>query len=359
MASRGVQDRIRKSLVRKFGSDTISTQEDLQHLSAIPYGLSAQCLTLDLAIGRPGMPAGRLTEIVGLDGRSKSTHAYHILAEVQRVGGIGVLIETEQAFETTRLQALGVDPSSLIICQPHHLEEAFEMMEKSIISIREEHGFSGPVAVVFDSVAGTPSSAETAGEYDGSYMAVAARVISLSLRKLIRLVAHHKIVLVFLNQLKATMARFGEEFVSYGGRAIKYHASLRIHVNMAKKDIVLKNKEPVGAWITARIIKNKLAIPNGTAKYYMAYDSGICPYEDSKRSGMAIGYVEESGRSGYTIDGERILKKDWTAYVDQAYNDPHVYRDHLTREAAKRREIQNYGTSTKRKRIRKKNSRNP
>ena len=348
-----VEDKIRNSLAKKFGTDTVSTQQDLQHLAAIPYGIGAQCLSLDLAIGRPGLPAGRLTEIVGLDGRSKSTHGYHILAEVQRMGGIGVLIETEQAFETTRLQSLGVDPASLIICQPHHLEESFDLMEKSILTIREEHGFAGPVAVVFDSVAGTPSSAEAGGEYDGSYMAVAARVISLSLRKLIRLVAHHKIVLVFLNQLKSTMARFGEEFVSYGGRSIKYHASLRIHVNMAKKDVVLRNKIPVGSWINARIIKNKLATPNAVARYYMAYDSGICPYEDSKKSGISIGYIEE-GRGSYLVNGEKVLKKNWPDYVNQIAEDPHAYRDYLTREAISRRELKNYGTSTKRKRIRKK-----
>src|ERR1051325_4522431 len=127
MAER-LQDKLRQKLAKKYGPDGILTAQDIQALGHVTHGISCQCLSIDLMIGRPGLPAGRLTEICGLEGHSKSTTCYHLIAECQRLGGIGVLVESEEAFESKRLTDIGVNANDLILCQPRPLEEAFDMI---------------------------------------------------------------------------------------------------------------------------------------------------------------------------------------------------------------------------------------
>ena len=142
------------------------------------------------------------------------------------------------------------------------------------------------------------------------------------------------------------MARFGEEYVSYGGRAIKYHASLRIHVDTKKRKIVYDaKKRPIGVTVDARVIKNKLAKPFGMTTYYMTFDQGICPFEDCKRSGVDIGCMELISRGRWVeVDGKKVSKKKWPDYVlSISGNNAHWYRTHLTQEAVTAGLLKGYG----------------
>ena len=252
----------REKLQKKFGKGAVVVDKELQALAAMPYGVGAQSNMINLAIGRPGFPAGRLTEIVGQEASSKSTLGYHILAECQRVGGIGVLVETEETFETSRLKKLGIKVDDLIICQPKHMEEVFAVMEMNIMELRKSH--SGPIVIVWDSVASTPVLEETESEYDDNTMAVAARFLSKAMRKFIRVIAEQKIVVVFMNQLKATLDIYsGEKFVSYGGKAIKFHSSIRLWVKTRKADLEMnkeKGNELIGQMVQVQNIKNKMGL---------------------------------------------------------------------------------------------------
>lgn len=342
---------VRKALTKEFGVDAITTQESLKALAYIPYGVSPQCLSLDLSIGRPGLPAGRLTEVVGLDSHGKSTHGYHLLAECQRVGGVGVLIESESAFETKRLETVGVKVDDLLICQPKTMEEAFMLMERNTILLREGQGFEGPIVICWDSVAGTPASAEAEGAYDDDFMALHARFLSHGLRKLTRLIAKHKVVLVFFNQLKATMQQYGEPDVSFGGKSIKYHASLRIKVYSKKSDVEYdKDGEPVGTWITSTTIKNKLAKPYRKAEYYLSFDHGIDSLSDCQYAAEILGLVKDAGKGRFYFKVKdkfkSLLQPDWEGFVTERYGSPQAMRDRLILLAIKKGLLKPYGEAS-------------
>ena len=185
----------RAKLQKKFGNDSVLVEKEIMALAHMPYGIGCQSAMIDLAIGRPGFPAGRLTEIMGQEASSKSTLGYHILAECQRIGGIGILVETEEAFETTRLKKLGIKVDDLIICQPKHMEEAFEMMEMNILELRKHH--DGPIVVVWDSVASTQTLSESESEFADDTMAAAARFLSKTMRKFFPKNFPHKIFFFF------------------------------------------------------------------------------------------------------------------------------------------------------------------
>ena len=92
---------------------------------------------LDLCISnRPdgGIPVGRITEITGLEASGKSLIAAQILANTQKMGGLAVYIDTENAINEEFLQALGIDTAKLLYVQLETVEDIFEVMEKKLFS---------------------------------------------------------------------------------------------------------------------------------------------------------------------------------------------------------------------------------
>jgi len=318
MDQQAILPAVHEQLRKRFGEEAVSHEEQLTELARIPYGISI-ALSLDLVIGRPGFPAGRLTEIVGLDAAWKSTHGFHALAACQRQGGIGILLETEAAFETMRLRELGVDPTRLIIFHPSVMEEAFEQIEAAIRLLREQERFTGPIVCVWDSIAATPVGAEAAAEYDDEQMAVHARVLAHGLRKLTRQIAKHKVVLIFINQLKQTLNPYGEKYISFGGRAIKYHATLRLEISTTKSSLVTaKDGTPVGMWISAFALKNKVGEPYRKGRYFVTFRTGIDPYHDLLQAGIEIGAVKEIGPGRIVCRKKTMFKSKWPAFVEEA-----------------------------------------
>lgn len=336
-------ERLRQKLSKKFAGSVMSAG-DLAALSRITYGISCS-LSLDLAIGRPGLPSGRLTELVGLEAAGKSAHAYAILAECQRLGGQGVLLESEQGFEAQRLEQFGVNTAQLLLCQPKHLEDAFAMIEENVVLIRQEEKFTGPVVVVLDSVAGLPSSAEDEGNYDESHMGLSARIVSQGLRKLMWTVAEHKVVLLFLNQLRKTMQRYGDAYASYGGMAIGYRSTLRLRVSNRKSDVVIEHKRPVGVWDRTYVFKNKVGVPFKEARYFFHYDTGIDPYEDLWQAGLTLGLIQVSGGGFFKLsDGKTRLKRtDWEDFLTSKFTSLPRARAFMLEQARKKGVVKPYG----------------
>lgn len=346
-----LQDKLRTKLTKKFGNGSVSNAADRQALAYIPYGISPQCLTLDLLIGRPGFPSGRLTEICALEHRGKSTLGYHVLAQCQRQGGVGVLIETENAFEASRLETLGVDTENLVLLQPTYIEEALDMILQTMIGLRVDSKFTGPLVIILDTVARTPSSAEFEGNFDQQHMAHAARVISQGLRKLVRPLGMHKAVLIFMNQLTHTMNRYGDQLDSYGGQSIKSTASLRIQIEYLKKDLEYsegkKAGELQGARIKAYTMKNKLSLPFQTARYYLNFHTGIDQVDDLWTSAMTLGALRPSkGTFSFTLGKNQTLisRDEWEGFIMSKFKTTDNLREKLSNMAVEKGKLRLYGS---------------
>jgi len=332
---------LRTKLAKKFGEDSVLVDKELKALAEMPYGISCQSGMMNLVIGRPGFPAGRLTEIVGAEASAKSTIGFHLIAECQRMGGQACLIETEEAFETDRLHKLGIKVDELLICSPKTMEDAFEQMQEFIIETRKTH--KGPIVVIFDSIASTPVLAETEGDFSDDTMAAAARFLSKAMRKFGRLVAREKVVLVFMNQLKATLDLYsGEKFVSYGGRAIKFRASIRLWVKTRKSDLEYEGKDPIGTWVQVQNIKNKVAVPFKVGRFFLKFKSGLDQYRDCWEFGIAIKKFKDVGKGRIHYKGQTIAKKKFKEFVKKYWGGPGACRDFLMTKAIKREYLKPY-----------------
>lgn len=339
-------EKMQQRFLKKFGDYAMTSASDRKAIAFIPYGISAQCLSLDLALGRPGFPAGRLTEIFGHTGTGKSTLSYHLMAECQRQGGIAVLLETEMAFEAERLQKIGVNVNDLILLQPKTMDQVFSMLDMAIQEIRGLHHHKGPLLMVVDSIAGTKSAAEEEAGFGELSIGVTARVVAQSLRKLVWPLGQHKIALVFINQLSHTFARFGEQFVTYGGSQIHKSSSIRLRLSNKQSDLIKRGTKILGVQTLAWFQKNKLAPQFQSAKYALLYDRGIDPIEDLWVAGVEIGAIKETGKQPtFSLNGKSVSieRSKWEAFVMEKFKSPAALRERLTKVAIEQGLLRPYG----------------
>ena len=247
--------------------------------------VSTGCAMLDVAISnRPfgGLPVGRIVELTGLEQSGKSLVSAHLLAETQKQGGVAVLIDTETAVSREFLEAIGVDVSKLLYVTADSVEQIFDFTETIIEKVRETSK-DKIVTIVVDSVAAASTKTELAADYgkDG-YATDKAIIISKAMRKITNMIGRQKITLVFTNQLRQKMNAmpFGDPWTTSGGKALAFHASVRLRLKGAGQ-IKMKvggNDKIVGMKVRCQVVKNRMGPPLRSTDFEIYFDRGIDNY---------------------------------------------------------------------------------
>ena len=233
-----------KGSVMKLGDNTAN-----MNIETIPTG----SLSLDLALGIGGIPKGRIIEIYGPESSGKTTVTLHMIAEVQKRGGIASFIDAEHALDPVYAKNIGVDIDNLYISQPDNGEQALEIAETMVRS--------GAVdIVVVDSVAALVPKAEIDGDMGDSHVGLQARLMSQALRKLTAVISKSNCTVVFINQLREKIGvMFGNPETTTGGRALKFYASVRMDVR--RIETLKAGGEVIGNRTRVKVVKNKVAPP--------------------------------------------------------------------------------------------------
>lgn len=230
-----------------------------------------------------GVPVGRLTEISGGEAAGKTLLASYILANTQKKGGVAIFIDTEHAASKEVLERSGVDLSKLIYIQAGTTEEVFQAMETIVEKVKKENT-DKIITIVWDSVAATSTKAEIEGDYGDKTIALQARLIGQGLRKYIPICSQHKVCLVFINQIRTKIGvTFGDNKTTPGGKAIPFHASVRMRLGHFK-EIRDGNKDLVGRIVKCEIKKNKVAPPMRNIFYTIHWGSGLGAWIDSSET---------------------------------------------------------------------------
>ena len=278
---------------RKFSVMKLGDYNANMNIDVIPTG----SLSLDIALGLGGVPRGRIIEVFGPESSGKTTVALHIVAEIQKRGGIAGFIDAEHALDPTYAKNIGVDIDNLYISQPDCGEQALEITETMVRS--------GAVDVVIvDSVAALVPKAEIDGEMGDSHMGLHARLMSQALRKLTAVVSKTNCVVIFINQLREKVGVvFGNPEVTTGGRALKFYASVRLDVR--RIDTLRQGGEIVGNRTRVKIVKNKVAPPFKEAEFDIVFGKGISKVGDILDLAVANDIVDKSG-AWYAYNGNKI-----------------------------------------------------
>ena len=254
-------------------------------------------LSLDIALGMGGVPKGRIVEIYGPESSGKTTVALHMIAEVQKRGGIAGFIDAEHALDPVYAKNIGVDIDELYISQPDSGDQALEITETMVRS--------GAIdIIVVDSVAALVPKQEIEGDMGDSHVGLQARLMSQALRKLTPVISKSNCVVIFINQLREKVGvMFGNPETTTGGRALKFYASVRMDVR--RIETLKQGGEMVGNRVRVKIVKNKIAPPFKEAEFDIMFGKGISREGDILDLAANVDVINKSG-AWYAYNGEKI-----------------------------------------------------
>jgi recombination protein RecA len=281
---------------RAFGKGSVM-KLGANHKVAEIESVSTGSLGLDIALGIGGLPRGRVIEVYGPESSGKTTLSLHIVAEVQKLGGIAAFVDAEHALDVGYAKKLGVDVGELLVSQPDTGEQALEITDTLVRS--------GAVdIVVVDSVAALTPKAEIEGEMGDSLPGLQARLMSQALRKLTGSISRSNTIVLFINQIRMKIGvMFGSPETTTGGNALKFYSSVRLDIRRIGS--IKEREDVVGSQTRVKVVKNKVAPPFRQVEFDIMYGSGISKTGELIDLGSKAGIVEKSG-SWFSYENQRI-----------------------------------------------------
>ena len=281
---------------RQFGKGTVMRLGDNGIDQTIEV-ISTGSLGLDLALGRGGLPKGRIVEIYGPESSGKTTLTLQVIGEAQKKGGTAAFIDAEHALDPDYAKRLGVNVDDLLISQPDTGEQALEIADMLVRS-------SAIDVIVIDSVAALTPKAEIEGEMGDSHMGLQARLMSQALRKLTANIKRSNTLVIFINQIRMKIGvMFGNPETTTGGNALKFYASVRLDIRRIGN--VKEGDEVKGSETRVKVVKNKVAPPFKQAEFDILYGEGISRESEIINLGVQLGIVDKSG-AWFSYNGQRI-----------------------------------------------------
>ena len=283
-----IEKQFGKGAVMKLGDNSAR-----MNVETIPTG----SLSLDIALGLGGIPKGRIVEIYGPESSGKTTVTLHMIAEVQKRGGIAGFIDAEHALDPVYAKNIGVDIDNLYISQPDNGEQALEITETMVRS--------GAIdIIVVDSVAALVPKAEIDGDMGDSHVGLQARLMSQALRKLTAVISKSNCTVIFINQLREKVGvMFGNPETTTGGRALKFYSSVRLDVR--RIEALKQSGEAIGNRTRVKVVKNKIAPPFKEAEFDIIFGEGISMTGDVLDLAAGANIVNKSG-AWYAYNGSKI-----------------------------------------------------
>lgn len=324
-------EELKAKLNKDYGKGTImGASEKGTYVDVVPTG----SLGLDTALGIGGLPMGRIVEIYGPESSGKTTLALHVIAEVQKKGGVALIIDAEHAMDLGYAKKLGVDISNekLLFSQPDYGEQGLDIACKAIES--------GVVNIVLvDSVAALTPKSEIDGDMGDSNMGKQARMMGQAMRKLAGIANKHNVLVIFINQLREKIGvMFGSPETTTGGNALKFYASVRLDIRKT-----LTNKEgddSISNTVKVTVRKNKMAPPFKFCSFRIGFGVGIESTREIMDMASDLNIIQKSG--SWFAYGTDKIGQGMDNVLELMNDNPELYSEIKDKVKAKLKEDTDY-----------------
>lgn len=332
-------DELADLISKQKGCETSYLGTDLRLASHIPYGIPSRIPQLDLSIGRPGYPAGRIIELFGFESTGKSTAGLHAISEMQRMGGFAQLYDVEHCFDPVRAEECGVDPDKLLVTEPDSLEDIFTGLDSTLDSL-EKANFDKPFLAVVDTVCATVSAVDMKKDLEKrAQVADAARIVRRGLQQINHKIADRKATIIMVNHAIAKIGvSFGEQSMSASGHAIKYWAAVRVDFGFMST-IKSKDKENairLGQVVKMRVKKNKINHTSQSDFNIPLTEHGFDLNTSLFEAFLTMGLMKQVKGRTYHFDptDTTLVREEWNNFVESRGGSLTLY-DWFLKEASK------------------------
>jgi len=296
--SGSLADIVVRAVNKKTGQKSARRLRDGGVASEVHDYISTRSVAIDYAIGKPGIPTGRITLVVGPEASGKSTLVYELLAETQRRGGLAILADAESRYDCERAERIGIDPDQLVVLDTANVESIIQQIDVVVDTARKEAP-DDLILVAWDSVAATPTKKEIEGEFGEYHVGEHAKLLSGVMRRWANRMAENNISILIVNQLREALSFFNPQpgkKTMIGEHPLGYHSSLTIEVSRVKTlaDDAAKKDEPDAILSRFKIVKNTIAPPFRVAYTIIRFDNGFDRADAKLRLCEQLGWVSKS-----------------------------------------------------------------
>jgi len=322
----------RKAIIKKYGEGIISFLGD--HEDLIIDAISTGCLALDAATGIGGFARGRLYEIYGPNSSGKSTLALSVIMQAFKRGLKSIVyVDAEHALDPRLVRNMGKQTGVDIDVDKIELVQAFTGDEN--LEIAEKFMKTGEIDIlVIDSVSSLLPKGMAEGEIGDNYIGLLARLMSKACIKLTPIANRTNTLLIFINQIRHDIGKWGDTRVTTGGEALGFYTTGRIKVEGGEsKSSHIVNEEGIvtGHECKFEIVKNKLAAPWRKATIKLIYGVGYDFIAEVADLAIQFGIVDKSGNWYYYGD-EKFNGKDNLIDFLKEHNDVYEVIRKATKE---------------------------
>jgi recombination protein RecA len=313
------------------GKNTALVPNSSTILGSVENWVSTGNFMLDWAIAgglpletQPIIPFGRITEIAGLSGVGKTTVLCQIIAETQKLKGVGAIIDVEHSLDISYMEKLGVDLSRIVVVPADTYEEGFQKAKILVHSITK-HDPDRLVTIGWDSIGATPTQAQMDSDDGSNPHGVAAKVVGQNLQAFNGLIAKHNIGMVFTNHVwQDQKVKYGDPYKSYAGEKFRFFATLRLRLTrtgkISEKDDSPSDddtKQTIGNRVKLSVLKNKMApylkVVEVACMGGLGFSEDYSVFEQSQKQGLIKG---STWKEWTTDEGEVVKFQSWKGFQD-------------------------------------------
>ena len=291
--SKGIKSAL-AALEKRFGEPVVMKMDDAN--TGIDVFSSGR-ESLDGKLGG-GYGIGKIIEIYAESGCGKTGLALEAIKSMQSRDGVCAIIDAEHALNTEYCEQIGINTDDLYISQPTYGEQGFE-------AIRALIGTGEVDLIVVDSVAAMIPKAELEGESGEAKIALQARMMSQGMKLITGPASDNKCTVIFINQLRKTIAMYGPTETTTGGKALKFYATQRLEIK--NRGMIKEGDDFIGFKQQIKIVKNKVAAPFQMLQEDIIYGKGIDLTQGLVEALVFEGILEKAG-AWFRYEGTNIAQ---------------------------------------------------